>query len=87
VCPGAAAQWPALGLQPPRLRATAVPNDGTFSFDTKPAGDYYVAAVGGADTRVWPRESFFSRARGEAARVSLAWGGRHTATPRIIDVR
>lgn len=87
VFPVEEAQWTAVGLRPPRIRATAVANDGTFSFDTLPAGDYYVVAVGGADTRVWQRESFFSRARGEAARVSLEWGGRHTATPRIIDVR
>ena len=85
--PAEEAQWTGYGLKPLRIRSTAAASDGTFTIEGLPAGAYLVAAVRADSPRVWQQPGFFARVRGEATPVSLTWGGRHTAAPRVIALR
>jgi hypothetical protein len=85
--PAEEAQWTSYGLKPLRIRSTAAASDGTFTIEGLPAGAYLVAAVRADSPRVWQQPGFFARVRGEATRVSLTWGGRHTASPRVMELR
>ena len=79
--------WSDYGLRPARIRTVQSDAQGAFAFDDLPAGDYFVAAVRGTDPTIWQDAGFFARVRPSAARVTVDWGGRATANPRLVDIR
>jgi hypothetical protein len=67
-------QWPVLGLNPPRLKAQQVTTAGGYSFQTLPAGEYYLAAVPADAMANWMDPAFLTQVAPQAARVRLSWG-------------
>jgi len=62
------------GLWPSRLASTSVSPDGTFKLDGLPAGDYFIAAIEGAQGQTWRDPGFLALAERQATRVTLTWG-------------
>jgi hypothetical protein len=73
VFPAEPAQWSSYGLQPRRLRSTAVSNDGSYQISV-PAGDYLAVAVDGAEVDAWQDPKYLEAAARVATPITLGWG-------------
>lgn len=74
VFPAQAALRTNTGLTPTRIRSVQTLANGSFTFTTLPAGDYFVAAIDPSHLRTWRDPEFLAKLERQASRVTLTWG-------------
>ncbi|MEZ5319495.1 MAG: carboxypeptidase-like regulatory domain-containing protein [Vicinamibacterales bacterium] len=82
--------WTNYGREPARLRSALAGSDGSFSFASLQAGEYFVAAVAvvaGSTPAPWQTPGWLANAAANAERVTVDWGGHATVSPRVAEVR
>ena len=80
-------QWSSFGFSPPQIRSAFTAPDGSFRFETLPAGDYFVLAVDPANRMAWLDPEFFARMTRFASRVDVGWGDTQSVNLSIAAVR
>jgi hypothetical protein len=80
-------QWSRYGIQPMRLRSTAVASNGAYRFASLPAGDYFIVAVDDAYADAWKDPKFLEKVSGAATRVTIGWGETKTQNVSLMPVR
>jgi protocatechuate 3,4-dioxygenase beta subunit len=80
-------QWSRYGLQPMRLRAVTVANDGAFRITALPAGDYLVIAVDDEYADAWKDPAFLAKVATSAAKVTLGWGEAKHQNLTLVQAR
>jgi hypothetical protein len=76
--PADPSDWSDFGLNPRRLRSVRPTNDGTYTFNALPAGDYYVTAVTEDATGSWQEPQALAELARSATQVRLADGDTRT---------
>jgi hypothetical protein len=62
------------GFSPARLRSVTMQGNGSFTFTTLPAGEYFVAAIDRSRLNTWRDPDYLATLERQATRVTLAWG-------------
>jgi hypothetical protein len=76
--PADPSEWSDFGLNPRRFRSVRPTNDGTYTFNALPAGDYYVTAVAEDAIGSWQEPQALAELARSAAQVRLADGDTRT---------
>lgn len=77
-------QWSKYGFSPVRIKATRPAGSGAFQLTSLPEGEYFVAAVPGADADAWQDPEYLKQLARSAARVSLKWGQTSSVELTVI---
>ena len=72
------------GFSPVRLRSITMQANGSFSFTTLPAGEYFVAAIDRSRLSTWRDSDYLLTLERQATRVTLAWGQTSSQTLTMV---
>lgn len=78
VFPADRGRWVNFGWRPTALQSTRSSSNGSYQFDSLPAGDYLVVAVDVSQADAWVDSAFLAAAAPQATPIQLEWGDKKT---------
>jgi hypothetical protein len=79
--------WTDFGMNPRRLQSAAVGQEGSFSIQALPGGDYFVAAIRDDFLNDWRHPEFLERVSRVATRVTVSTNGQQSIALVMRSVR
>lgn len=71
-------RWVNYGWRPTALQSTRSGSDGSYDFQSLPAGEYFAVAVDGSQVDAWVDAAFLAAASTQASRIQVDWGEAKT---------
>jgi hypothetical protein len=85
--PAERAQWTNFGFNPPRIRLYPTSSNGSYRYQSLPAGDYLVVALPIAQRDGWKSAGFLDIASRVATPVTLEWGGNKSLDLKVSQIK